>query len=110
MKAASIPNRTIELASSAIMKSNGIEVVQGLGELLGPGKLKVSRAGEKVELVELKEAAGVSFDDFVKVVADRQEVWGLHREGWALAAQRAARQDRSFRGRRGARAPRPCRR
>jgi len=25
------------------------------------------------------------FARFVKVVADRQEVWGLYREGWALA-------------------------
>lgn len=25
------------------------------------------------------------FFRFVKVVADRQEVWGLYREGWALA-------------------------
>lgn len=26
------------------------------------------------------------FDHFVKVVADRQEVWGLYQGGWALAA------------------------
>jgi hypothetical protein len=26
------------------------------------------------------------FEHFVKVVADRQQVWGLHHDGWALAA------------------------
>ncbi|WP_312835253.1 DUF2750 domain-containing protein [Comamonas sp.] len=26
------------------------------------------------------------FDHFVKVVADRQEIWGLYLDGWALAA------------------------
>jgi hypothetical protein len=26
------------------------------------------------------------FEHFIKVVADRQEVWGLYQDGWALAA------------------------
>ncbi|QOZ75200.1 DUF2750 domain-containing protein [Bradyrhizobium sp. CCBAU 53351] len=26
------------------------------------------------------------FEHFIKVVADQQLVWGLHRDGWALAA------------------------
>ncbi|MFO1217587.1 MAG: DUF2750 domain-containing protein [Burkholderiaceae bacterium] len=26
------------------------------------------------------------FEHFIKVIADRQEVWGLYQDGWALAA------------------------
>jgi len=26
------------------------------------------------------------YEHFIKVVADRQEVWGLYKDGWALAA------------------------
>jgi len=37
-----------------IMKSHGIEVVQGTGELTGPGKVKVTRADSKVEEVLAK--------------------------------------------------------
>jgi dihydrolipoamide dehydrogenase len=46
--------KTLVGGLGGIMKSNGIEVVQGLGELMGPGRLKVSRAGGKVEEIQAK--------------------------------------------------------
>ena len=29
--------------------------------------------------------AGERFEHFIKTIADREEVWGLYRDGWALA-------------------------
>ncbi|PKN30592.1 MAG: dihydrolipoyl dehydrogenase [Deltaproteobacteria bacterium HGW-Deltaproteobacteria-21] len=44
--------KTMVSGLGSIMKSHGIEVIQGAGELTGPGKVKVTRADSKVEEVQ----------------------------------------------------------
>ena len=44
--------KTMVSGLGSIMKSHGIQVIQGAGELTGPGKVKVTRADSKVEDVQ----------------------------------------------------------
>jgi len=44
--------KTMVSGLGSIVKSHGIQVIQGAGELTGPGKVKVTRADSKVEEVQ----------------------------------------------------------
>jgi len=45
--------KTMVSGLGSIVKSHGIQVIQGAGELTGPGKVKVTRADSKVEEVQV---------------------------------------------------------
>ncbi|PKN66896.1 MAG: dihydrolipoyl dehydrogenase [Deltaproteobacteria bacterium HGW-Deltaproteobacteria-15] len=46
--------KTMVSGLGSIMKSHGIEVIQGAGELTGPGRLKVTREDSRIEEIQAK--------------------------------------------------------
>jgi dihydrolipoamide dehydrogenase len=46
--------KTMVSGLGGIMKSHGIEVVRGIGELTGPGRLKVTREDSRIEEIQAK--------------------------------------------------------